>query len=226
MEEQVERQRRFTADASHELRTPLAIIKANTGQALESEWSPDRYRESMAAIAEAAERQRRLVEDLLFLARGDAGCLARDLAPTSVLEVLEEAFDALPRAGRPEVRLHLDDPDLMVPGSGFELTRLITNLLENAVRYTPPEGSIALTAGRKGGKVRITVADTGEGIAPEHLSRLTERFYRADSARSRRDGGSGLGLAICRSIAEAHGGHLWIESELGRGTTVTVELPG
>ena len=109
-------------------------------------------------------------------------------------------------------------------GNEEELVRLFANLLQNAARATPTEGTIAVSARRQGPDVIVTVADTGVGIAPEHLAHLGERFYRVDPARARRDGGSGLGLSICRSIAEAHGGTLAFASTPGAGTTVTVTL--
>lgn len=224
LEEAFDRQRRFTADASHELRTPLSIIKANTGLALEHSWAEERYREFFAAIDTAAGRQSRIVEELLFLARADAGKLAGDVGPVCLIEVLEEAAEAVSRPDRPCIRLEAFDLALMVRGSGSELTRLFTNLLENAVRHTPPEGIVTISAMVDAINVTVTVADTGEGIAPEHLPHLGERFYRVDAARSAGTGGTGLGLAICRSITEAHGGRMTIESTVGEGTAVRIRL--
>jgi heavy metal sensor kinase len=236
LEEAFERQRRFTADASHELRTPLSIIKANTSMALEHPWPEERYREFLAAIDTAAGRQSRIVEELLFLARADAGRLARDVGPVCLIEALEEAAEAVTRPGYPGVptkwvdgcwpciRLESIDPALMVRGSGSELTRLFTNLLENAVRHTPPEGTVTVSARVDAMSVTVTVTDTGEGIAPEHLPHLGERFYRVDAARSAGTGGTGLGLAICRSITEAHGGRMTLESQVGAGTAVRIRL--
>ena len=224
LEEAFDRQRRFTADASHELRTPLSIIKANTSLALEHPWPEDRYREFLAAIDAAAGRQSRIVEELLFLARADAGRLARDVGPVCLIEALEEAVEAVSRVDRPCIRLESIDPALMVVGSGSELTRLFTNLLENAVRHTPSEGMVTVSAMVDAVNVTVMVTDTGEGIAPEHLPHLGERFYRGDAARSAGTGGTGLGLAICRSITEAHGGRMTIESKVGAGTTVRIRL--
>lgn len=224
LEEAFDRQRRFTADASHELRTPLSVVKANTSLALEHPWPEDRYREFLAAIDLAAGRQGRIVEELLFLARADAGALARDVGPVCLIEALEEAAEAVSQPDRPCIRLEPIVPALMVSGSGSELSRLFTNLLENAVRHTPPEGLVTVSAIADTVSVTVTVSDTGEGIAPEHLPHLGERFYRADAARSSGTGGVGLGLAICRSIIEAHGGGMTIESKVGEGTVVQIRL--
>ena len=127
------------------------------------------------------------------------------------------------RPDRPCIPLESIDPAVMVRGSGSELTRLFTNLLENAVRHTPPEGTVTVSARVDATSVTVTVTDTGEGIAPEHLPHLGERFYRVDAARSARTG-TGLGLAICRSIPEAHGGRMTIESKVGEGTAVRIRL--
>ena len=103
--------------------------------------------------------------------------------------------------------------------------QVLFNLLDNAVRFTPSGGRVRVTASRSNGSVDVAVADTGPGIAPEHLPRLFDRFYRVDTARSREEGGTGIGLAIARSVVEAHGGRIWAESEPGKGSTFTFELP-
>lgn len=225
LEEAFDRQRRFTADASHELRTPLSIIKANTNLALEHPWPAERYHEFLTAIDTAAGRQSRIVEELLFLARADAGGLARDVGPVCLLEVLEEAAEAVAGPGQAFVRIEGVDPALLIPGSGSELTRLFTNLLQNAVRHTPPPGAVTVAAATDAQSVVVTVTDTGEGIPPEHLPHLGERFYRVDAARAADKGSVGLGLAICRSIVQAHSGTITIESKVGKGTVVRIRLP-
>ncbi len=221
----IEQQRRFTADASHELKTPLTIIQGNTSLALSGHPDLSEYHSAMGEIGMAAETMSRLVRDLILLAQSDAGRLGQGRIELLLREVLERAVARVPR---PEaaVCLSLQDEALSVPGNEEELVRLFTNLLTNAARHTPAGGRISLSARRDGEQIVVAVADTGDGIAPEHLPHLGERFYRVDSARARLDGGTGLGLSIARSIAEAHGGTIAFASALGAGTTVTVTLPG
>ena len=221
----IEQQRRFTADASHELKTPLTIIQGNTSLALSGHPDLSDYHSAMGEIGMAAETMSRLVRDLILLAQSDAGRLGQGRIELLLREVLERAISRVPRPAA-AVCLTLDDEALSTPGNEEELVRLFTNLLTNAARHTPAGGRISLNARHEGGGVVVTVADTGDGIAPEHLPHLGERFYRVDSARARLDGGTGLGLSIARGIVEAHGGAMAFASTLGKGTTVTVTLPG
>jgi len=222
----VEQQRRFTADASHELKTQMTVIKGNTTLLLGGRPSEQTYRESVGEIDRAADTMGKLVQDLLLLARSDDGRLGRDRIELLAREVLERAAARMPQNnGDPPIRIAVEAEPRIV-GNEEELIRLVANLLDNALRHTPTEGTVTLGA-RQGtdGAVVLTVADTGSGITPEHLPHLGERFYRADTARARTDGGTGLGLAICRAIAEAHGGTLAIDSTPGRGTKVVITLP-
>jgi signal transduction histidine kinase len=221
----IEQQRRFTADASHELKTPLTVIKGNAGMALSGRLTEDGMRQSIADIDQAAESMSRLVRDLLLLARSDAGQLGQNRIEVLVREVLERAISTTARPGAATIRLHVADESLSVVANENELVRVFLNLLANAVRHTPPDGCITVSARRDEDRAIISVADTGAGIAPEHLPHLGERFYRADSARARQDGGTGLGLSICKGILETHGGEMVFESVAGKGTTVTVALP-
>lgn len=233
LEEAFLRQRRFTADASHELRTPLAVIKAHSSLALED--AEGENRETLRAIDDAADRANRIVRDLLFLARAESGsveALPVHLSTVNISglfrsarqSVLTAATQNMDKVALPPVEdqtegeiLFHSDPDLLL--------RLLTNLLENAVRYTPPTGKVIFAARRMAENVTLTLTDTGEGIAPEHLPRLMEPFYRADAARTRKSGGAGLGLAICQGIVRALGGTLHIESQIEKGTVITVILP-
>jgi signal transduction histidine kinase len=221
LETAFDRERRFAADASHELKSPLTVIKANSSLALtDTELSKD-ARLALTEIDAAADRTTRIVQDLLLLARSDAGDLTprRSLFPVRPLfeDIIRDACrlpDAAPiRIGVPET--------IFLNADREQVRRLMTNLTENALRHTPSTGIVTLSARTHGGGTLLIVTDTGEGIAAEHLPRLGERFYRPDAARTRMTGGSGLGLSICRAIVEAHGGTMKIESELGGGTCVT-----
>jgi signal transduction histidine kinase len=232
LERAFEQQRRFTADASHELRTPLAAIKVHTSLALRGERTPAQYRQTLQTVDRATDTATRIVQDLLLLARSDTQRLDLNLVPTPLPDVLLRAVQsvetALPAPNclpAPPVAVTLSQPALRVCGDAHHLVRLFTNLLENAVRHTPPDGRVQITASACGGQVTVDVEDTGEGIAPEDLPHVCERFFRADDSRTRASGGTGLGLAICKSIVEAHGGRLTLESEVGKGTRARVILP-
>lgn len=226
LERAFQRQQRFTADASHELRTPLAVIRSLAEVALTSPQDDAYDRRVYTSIAEESERLGRLVESLLVLARADEGH-APTLGPLDVDEVmLDAAALVVLRARQQDVTL------TVAPGEGYRvrgdaslLTQLVLNLLDNALRHTPPGGRVTLSLTPAATGVALSVADTGSGIAPEHLPRLFERFYRVDRARSRATGGFGLGLAICEWIARVHGGRLTVESEVGVGTIARVWLP-
>jgi len=230
LEDAFERQKRFTGDASHELRTPLATIKAHSSLAQADDWGAADCQRAMVSIEEAADRASRIVDDLLLLARGDGNRLVTGVSSHCITGILHEAARQAQESRRPGqadtvLDFRLPEPvELQVTGEPQHLVRLFRNLLENALRHTPG-GQITLSANGEPARVVVKVADTGEGIAPEHLPHLGERFYRADSARDRTRGGFGLGLAICGAIVAAHQGQLHIDSELGRGTTVTVALP-
>jgi heavy metal sensor kinase len=220
LEAAFERQKRFVADASHELKTPLTVIKANSSLALaDPDLTPD-YRETLVEIDRAADRTSRLVQDLLMLARTDHEQLPlkeNEVAVETLFEGVVSEAQKLHPSGAQIVLVHGKE---CFWADSYLLHRLLLNLLDNALRHTPKDGTVTLTALPQG----FSVSDTGEGVSPEHLAHLGERFYRVDSARARTGGGTGLGLAISRAIAEAHGGKLEIQSEVGRGTTVRVTL--
>jgi len=217
-------QQRFTADASHELRTPLTVIRGNTSLALAKDRTAEEYRETLTKIARVTDTMTSTVDSLLLLARADAGELRPDLSAVKISDILAAAQSAAARDDAATIVLRIPDPSIQTTGNFGQLTRVFTNLLINSIRHTPPDGSITVTASAADRSVIVTVQDTGEGIAPEHLPHLGERFYRADAARTGETGGTGLGLAICRSIVAAHHGVMEIESRLGAGTTVRVTL--
>jgi len=235
-----EQQRRFTADASHELRTPLSRIKISASMALAREQTPQECRRALEVTDQAADAMERLIQQLLLLARTDAGQLAFPTMPLDLPALLRDAAAAVveqteagdrgsgvevaDRSGAP-ISLLLPAETLTVCGNRDLLLRVFGNLLENARRHTPANGRIMVSADRAAGQAIIRVADTGEGIPPEHLPHVMERFYRVDAARTRRGGGCGLGLAIAQSIVATHDGSLTIESKVGQGTIATVTLP-
>ena len=224
LEGSLELQKRFTADASHELRTPLSRIKLTTSLTLSAPRTSADYEEALALVEGEADRLNRIVLDLLLLARADAEQLRTRMEPIKIQDLLEDVIHDFSTPDGPELRLTADGEGVSILGDAISLERLVSNLVENAIRHTPPAGCVILSAVSSEEFVQITVEDTGEGIAPEHLPHLCERFYRVDPARGG-TGGTGLGLAICQSIVQAHRGWLRIESEMGRGTQVVVTLP-
>ena len=225
LEEMIARERRFTADASHELKTPLTIVKANASLMLQDAKSYPELHEALLDVDQAANTMSRLVQDLLLLACYDTGKNDQEQIPLPVGEVLNRVSRRNGISNRARVSVEPIDPSLMFYGNEHEICRVFSNLLDNALRYTPPDGAISICAERDGEDIVVNVADTGIGVAPEHLAHLGERFYRVDYSRSRPDGGTGLGLSICKSILKAHGGGLTIKSQPGKGTTITVRLP-
>jgi heavy metal sensor kinase len=234
LEAAFERQRQFTADASHELRTPLTIIGLETTLALEARRSPGEYERALRVIAAENEHMARLVNDLLTLARMDAGQAPLHREALDLSDVALEVIERLaPLAAQKGVRLEAGDlPETPVEGDRGSLAQVLSNLVENAIKYAPPgEGRVRVQTGAGGGTCWARVEDNGPGIAPQHLARVFERFYRADQARAREEdeghsGGSGLGLAIAQGIARAHGGEVAVESEVGQGTAFELRLPG
>ncbi len=218
-------QQRFVSDASHELRAPLTVLQANLELLRRARDLPPPEREQALADAHVeAERLGRLVADLLALARADAGLqLRHELVELDrvLMDVLGEARH-LARGQRLEVG---ELEPVHVVGDADRLKQLVLILVDNAIKYTPAPGRVVLSLRRDGPTVRLTVRDTGVGIAAEALPHVFERFYRADPARSRDPGGTGLGLPIGRWIAMQHGGTIELESVPGRGTTALVTLP-
>jgi two-component system OmpR family sensor kinase len=216
------RQREFVSDASHELRTPLAVLRAQV-ELLDRETDAEARHRGNAALLRRLDEMDRLVGDMLTLASAESGRLVQPV-PVELDDFFEDLRRDLPLFGERDYRLEgargvlQADPD--------RLTQVLRNLVRNAVAHTAPEDQIEVTARPHGDRLRITIGDSGPGIAPEQLAQIFERFYRTEDSRSRDSGGSGLGLAIARAIVEAHGGRIWAESEPGRGTRMQLELPG
>jgi heavy metal sensor kinase len=227
LDQSFETMRRFVADASHELRTPLAVIRGEADVALAQERGAGEYRESLAVILDEGRRLSRLVEDLLNLARADAGRVMLQVEDFYFNDLLAECCRSMqPRAAAKGVTLECRaGGDVPVRGDEQLLRRLVANLLDNAVRYTLAGGRVTAEVAAEDAGVRLRIADTGVGIAAEAQPHVFERFFRADQARSRADGGFGLGLAIVKWIAESHHGAVEVESESAKGSTFTVTLP-
>jgi len=222
LEASVDAQQRFVADASHELRTPLTIIRGNIDYLTRAGTLDP---EALTDMASEAERLSRMVDELLTMARADTGH-EPDLQPVALGPLVADAIrkaQAMPHDAQFVGNLPEALDQVTVLGNSEWLTRLILILIDNAFKYTP-SGTVTVRAGRQGEGVVIQVQDTGIGIAREDLLHVFERFYRADRARAR--GGAGLGLAIAQWAANVHGGKISVESELGKGSTFTLWLPG
>jgi heavy metal sensor kinase len=219
--------RRFVADASHELRTPIAVIRGEADVALSQERSAAAYRETLTVILDESRRLSRLVDDLLNLARADAGNVQLQLREFYFGDLLRDCCRSVQAmAAARGVAVECQSPeDAPYRGDEELLHRLAMNLLDNAIRHTPSGGRVGIALETGDAQLRIRVVDTGTGIAPEALPHLFDRFYRGDPARSRQDGGFGLGLAIVKWVAESHGGTVEVFSQPGAGSTFTVTLP-
>ncbi len=227
LEEAFARQRRFTADASHELRTPLALLASRAEVALDRPRTPAEYREALAGVRDDAARMAQLLGELLTLARADRGREALAREPVVFADLVLDTLAALePVAAERAVALEAATlTPCLVVGDQTRLTQLLINLVDNAIKYTPAGGRVTVGLARDADMAILSVADTGIGIAPEHLEHLFERFYRVDTARAREEGGTGLGLAIAEWIAHAHDGTIAVTSQLGVGSIFSVRLP-
>jgi two-component system phosphate regulon sensor histidine kinase PhoR len=221
--------RDFVANVSHELKTPIASIKGFVETLLDgAAEDPDDRARFLEIIGRQADRLAAIIEDLLALSRLEQSQASGSLplASTPLADVLATvAAECRPRATERSVRLEIDcPPDVTADINGPLLEQAVINLVDNAIKYSAAGRVVRVSAARDGEAV-IRVSDEGCGIAAEHLPRLFERFYRVDTARSRKLGGTGLGLAIVKHIAKAHGGSVDVESEAGVGTTFTLRLP-
>lgn len=227
IEESFRRLKQFTADASHELRSPLMAISSNAEVSLKY---PEGMREddhdAMIAMLSASEQMRSLTEDLLLLARTDK-VSPMQLAPLNLASLLKDLVQLYhTQAAEKNIALTSEvDPELWVQGDSSTLIRAFTNLVQNAIRYTPSGGAISIKAKQLSNQIQVMVKDTGMGIAQENLENIFERFWRADQARSHNDGGSGLGLSITQAIVQSHRGHIEVTSAPGRGSCFTIDLP-
>ncbi len=216
------------ANVSHELKTPLTSI-SGYAETLADETPAGTHAEQFArVILENAHRMQRLVEELLDLSRIESGGWRPTPERIDVGAVAREAwapFTGRAQAHGVELALDIGATAETVTADPHAARQILTNLFDNALRYTPPGGRITVSAERQGSAALLAVQDTGSGIAPEHLPRIFERFYRADPGRSRAEGGTGLGLAIVKHLVEAHGGRVEARSRVGNGTTIRMSFP-
>ncbi|MEW5830130.1 MAG: ATP-binding protein [Chloroflexota bacterium] len=228
LDRSIRTRKQMTADIAHELRTPLSVILGHADAVHDGVLPPTR--ENFEIIRDEAERLEHIVEDLRVLSLADAGELTLSLHPVKPAGLLRDVITAhAPRARQKDIRLELEPgpalPEIRVDAG--RITQVLGNLLDNALRHTPADGTILLAArpGPDEGTVALLVEDTGPGVPDEDLPRLFDRLYRSDSSRQRDAGGSGLGLAIARSIVQAHGGNIYAENRSPNGLRVVVVLP-
>lgn len=222
-----EHEKRFTADVSHELRTPLTVLKGRLHVALSQPRTAKIYKETLHSIEQEVDRLIRLSSNLLLLSRLQQHHQDIHLEPIDLSDLLSAIAEQIqPLADLKQLQFSTQIvPDLQIQGNPDHLIRLFLNLLENAVKYTPAEGKVSLTATVQKHCIQVRVTDTGIGISPEHLPHLFERFYRVEKSRSRAMGGMGLGLAIVQEIVHLHHGTIAVQSLPGHGTTFTVTFP-
>ena len=228
LEASVKRLTQFTADASHELRTPVALIRTTAEIALRRERTSADYRDALYHIIDESDRTARLVDDLLLLARADAGLPAVPLEYLDLaLLVRDVCRQGQVLAGERQLQFaaHTPDQSVFVRANDPALRRLLLVLVDNAVKYTPAGGQVTVSVAHDDAGPSVTVRDTGVGIPPAALPRVFDRFYRVDESRNRDTGGAGLGLSIARWIADRHQAHLEAESAVGHGSTFRLRFP-
>lgn len=218
--------RQLVAWASHDLRTPLASMQAMLEALEDGLAEPEHY---LPALREQVQTLGVLVDDLFELARIDAGAITLELHELPLAPLVDSCLrglEAEAAARHVTLRSRIDGSDAKVRAAPDKVERVLYNLITNALRHTPSDGSVAVVVERLGAEVRVTVEDTGEGLSTEAVRRMFDRFWRGDRARSRERGGAGLGLAIARGLVEAHGGRIWAESSPEGGARVSFTLPG
>jgi heavy metal sensor kinase len=226
LESSFQQLRRFTADASHELRTPLSVIRGIGEMHLRQTRTPAEYKDAMGSMLEEVDRLTRVVESLLQLSRGDGGTVKLSREAVDLGQLARDVVASLNiLAEERQQRVHVDAADsVLIFADRLVLRDAITNVIDNAIKYSPRQSTIDVRVHRDGDHAELSVVDEGPGIPPEHRERIFDRFYRIDEGRSRELGGTGLGLAIARWAVETHGGHISVDST-GRGSVFRVVVP-
>jgi len=218
--------RDFVANASHELRTPLTVIAGFLENLVDSPLTPENHHRPLRLMCNQTERMRSIIEDLLTLSRLEMEDRSPQVEPVDVPQEIDHILDEVRLLGNNEHEVTTDvDPDLLMTGNAVELRSAFSNLVFNAIKHTPPGSHVWISWRLDEDGPLFAVRDDGDGIAPQHVPRLTERFYRIDKARSRASGGTGLGLAIVNHVLNRHDARLSIESEIGQGSTFTCRFP-
>ena len=229
LEASLDRIHRFTADAAHELRTPLTALRTTAELAVRREREANEYRESLEQVVTLSERMSHLLDALLALARGDDAMPVRTVGRVELRELVHAVCSQMrPMFASKGVDLTVDTAEELpvVRGDAEGLERLLTSLIENALKYTATGGRVAIKVERDGSEQVVEVSDTGCGIPEESLPHIFERFYRVDLSRDRRSGGHGLGLAIAQQVARLHNTEIEVRSTLGKGSRFRLRLPG
>jgi two-component system heavy metal sensor histidine kinase CusS len=227
LEHSVKRLSQFTADASHELRSPIAFIRTAAEVSLRQERAPEAYRETLRQIREESERTSQLIEDLLVLARADAGAVDLQFAPVDLSGVVDEVCRQESRRAQAkslDLKVRVPGGSVVIEGNDPAIRRLLRVLLENAIKYTPAGGRIEVSLDQRLERIELAVQDSGIGISEPDLPKVFDRFYRADKARSRDEGGCGLGLSIAQWIARCHRAEIYAESGAGGGAVFRIEF--
>jgi len=227
LEGSIKKIKQFSGDVSHELRTPLTIIRGEIEVLQRKVRTPEEYRQTMDSVLEESARMNRIIDDLLFLSRLEALTGEDFDVQVPLDEVLIQAFESRElTARRKGLRLELRDPaPVRIRGEANLLERLIVNLIDNAIRYTPPDGRIEVSLETAREAAVLSVRDTGVGIPDEAIPQIFDRFFVVDKSRSKESGGSGLGLAIVKEVADVHGASIDVQSRVGEGTRFIVCFP-
>jgi len=227
LESSFKRMAEFTADASHELKTPICALRGEAEVLLSKDRTAGEYQEGLAHFIERFDHLNRMINDLILLSKFDASEAELKMAPVRLGLLIKDISDLFRiLAEQKNIALNIDPyQETVVMGDKMRLQQLFTNLIDNAVKFTPEGGSIRIRVEKNMDFVQVKVMDTGIGVPKEEQENIFKRFYRVDKSRSRDTGGVGLGLSIADWIANAHHGRIEVDSELNRGSTFTVYLP-